>query len=57
MNLGKAIAESDVGQDLRDLTMLVSEEMKLQMFSGKPAVCQNGWRVQKGMEMSYYFCN
>ena len=22
---------------------------------GKPAVCQNGWRVQKGMEMSCYF--
>jgi glyoxylase-like metal-dependent hydrolase (beta-lactamase superfamily II) len=36
MNLGKAIAESDVGQDLRDLTMLVSEEMKLQMFSENP---------------------
>ena len=36
MNLGKAIAESDVGQDLRDLTMLVSEEMKLQMVSENP---------------------
>ena len=36
MNLGKAIAESDVGQDLRDLTKLVSEEMKLQMFSENP---------------------
>ena len=36
MNLGKAIAESDAGQDLRDLTKQVSEKMKLQMFSENP---------------------
>jgi hypothetical protein len=40
MNLGKAIAESDAGQDLRDLTKQVSEKMKMQMFSENPLFAQ-----------------
>ena len=40
MNLGKAIAELDAGQDLRDLTKQVSEKMKMQMFSENPLFAQ-----------------
>ena len=40
MNLGKAIAESDAGQDLRDLTKQVSEKMEMQMFSENPLFAQ-----------------
>ena len=36
MNLGKETAESDAGQDLRDLTKQVSEKMKMQIFSENP---------------------
>ena len=35
-NLRKIITESDAGQDLRDLTKLVSEKMKMQMLSENP---------------------
>ena len=36
VNLRKAIAELDTGQDLRDLTKLVSKKMKMQMLSENP---------------------